>query len=175
MNRIFFNFRSILLLSLFFLVSFGCRPRYEFWIVNESESEYKLEILFKRKYNLDGFNALFGYKFESVNSPLRTNAVVRTPVPSYDYMFFQGDKDKKNVNRITETEFQYNPVTATFYYTLKPKTTFLLEQATNHNDSQGIELIQELKFISKDGEIIYRGNEIRKQFLTNKYLTLVLK
>ncbi len=176
MSLPFFKNSSRLLLSLFFLVSStGCLPRFEFWIVNESESDYKIEILFKKKYNLEGFNALFGYKIEEASSPQKINAVVRTPVPSYDDMFFQGDKDKKILSRLTETDFQYNPVTATLYYTLKPKSTFLLEQARDKNESQGLELIQELKFISKDGEIIYRGKEIRKQFLASKYLTMVLK
>ena len=147
----------------------GCLPRVEFWIANESNAEYKIEILFKKKYTLEGFNALFGYKID------RPIAVARTPAPSYDDMFFQGDKDKKIINRITEADFQYNPVTATLYYTLKPKATFLLEQARDKNESQGLELIQEVKFISKDGEIIYRGKEIRKQFLVSKYLTIDLK
>ncbi|MBP9888187.1 MAG: hypothetical protein KBF93_17955 [Leptospiraceae bacterium] len=170
MGKIFFKLTRGLLLSLLFLLPLiGCMPKYEFWISNESNAEYKIEILFKRKYNLEGFNALFGYKF---NKPV---AVARTPVPSYDNMFFQADINKKNQNRLTESDFQYNPDTATFYYTLKPRTTFLLEEATDQNESQGIELIQELKFITKDGEILYRGKEIRKLFLTNKYLTIVLK
>ena len=104
-RRVYNKFCSKLLLSLliFFLVSStGCLPRFEFWIVNESESDYKLEILFKKKYNLEGFNALFGYKLEGENSLKRTNAVIRTPVPSYDDMFFLGDNEKKIVNRITE-------------------------------------------------------------------------
>ncbi|GEM_PF-2282611 len=158
------------LLSLLFLLQLtSCLPKYEFWIANESISEYKIEILFKKKYNLEGFNALFGYKFD------KPVAVARTPVPSYDNMFFQADINKKNRDRLTESDFQYNPTTATLYYTLKPRTTFLLEEATDQNESQGIELIQELKFITKDGEIIYRGKEIRKLFLANKYLTIVLK
>jgi len=170
MSKTFFKLTRGLSLSLLFLLSLiGCLPKYEFWISNESNTEYKIEILFKRKYNLEGFNALFGYKFD------KPVTVVRTPVPSYDNMFFQADINKKNVNRLTEFDFQYNPDTATFYYTLKPRTTFLLEEATDQNESQGIELIQELKFITKDGEILYRGKEIRKLFLANKYLTLVLK
>lgn len=176
MKQALIKFGSRWLVSLLFAFSaMGCLPRYEFWIVNESNAEYKIEILFKKKYNLEGFNALFGYKIEGANSLQRTNAVVRTPVPSYDDMFFQGDKDKKIINRITEADFQYNPVTATLYYTLMPKATFLLEQARDKNESQGLELIQEVKFISKDGEIIYRGKEIRKQFLVSKYLTIDLK
>jgi hypothetical protein len=170
MNQTLFNYCGKLLLSSFlvFIVT-GCLTKFKFWIANESNSEYKIEILFKKKYNLEGFNALFGYKFD------KPVAVARTPVPSYDNMFFLADQNKKNLNRLTESDFRYDPTTATFYYTLKPKTTFLLEEATDQKDSQGIELIQELKFISKEGEIIYRGNEIRKLFLANQYLTIVLK
>ncbi len=102
-RRVYNKFCSKLLLSLLiFLTQSGCGPQFEFWIVNKSTSEYKLEILFKKKYNLEGFNALFGYKLEGENSLKRTNAVIRTPVPSYDDMFFLGDNEKKIVNRITE-------------------------------------------------------------------------
>lgn len=170
MIRTLLNTSSRLLLSLLCSLQFiGCLPKYEFWIANESNSEYKIEILFKKKYNQEGFNALFGYKF---GKPV---AAFRTPIPSYDNMFFQADISKKDRIRLTESDFQYDPSTATFYYTLKPRTTFLLEEATDQNESQGIELIQELKFITKDGEIIYRGKEIRKLFQANKYLTIVLK
>ncbi|HRG47551.1 MAG TPA: hypothetical protein PLG41_15195 [Leptospiraceae bacterium] len=170
MKQALIKFGSRWLLSLLLIFTeMGCLPRVEFWIANESNAEYKIEILFKKKYTLEGFNALFGYKID------RPIAVARTPAPSYDDMFFQSDMSKKDPNRLTETDFQYNPITATFYYTLRPKNAFLLEQATSPNDSRGIELIQELKFISKDGEIIYRGKEIRKLFLANKNLTIVLK
>ena len=170
MKQALIKFGSRWLVSLLVLfATMGCLPKFEFWIANESNAEYKIEILFKKKYTLEGFNALFGYKID------RQVAMVRTPMPFYDNMFFQADTSKKDPNRLTETDFQYNPVTATFYYTLRPKNAFLLEQASSINDSQGIELIQELKFISKDGEIIYRGKEIRKLFLANKNLTIALK
>ena len=161
MKQALIKFGSRWLVSLLVLfATMGCLPKFEFWIANESNAEYKIEILFKKKYTLEGFNALFGYKID------RQVAMVRTPMPFYDNMFFQADTSKKDPNRLTETDFQYNPVTATFYYTLRP---------TSPNDSRGIELIQEVKFISKDGEIIYRGKEIRKLFLANKNLTIALK
>lgn len=159
-----------LLLALFAFIFFtGCLPRVEFWIVNDSNAEYKIEILFKKKYTIEGFSALFGYKLD------KAPAAARIPTPSYDDMFFRSDKFKKDPTRITESEFQYNPTTATFTYAIKAKSSFLLEIASDQEYSDGIELIQELKFISKDGEIIYRGREIRRAFLLNRELTLILR
>jgi hypothetical protein len=35
---------------------------------------------------------------------------------------FRQTQDKKDPNRLTEADFQYNPVTATLYYTLRAQS-----------------------------------------------------
>ncbi|HMX34550.1 MAG TPA: hypothetical protein PK079_07195 [Leptospiraceae bacterium] len=163
-------FSSKILLTSILLFSLNqCLPKVEFWIINDSSYDYKIEILFKRKYTLEGFGALFGYKLEKMP------AIAKFPSPSYDEMFFQGDRFKKDAERITEADFQYDPNTAVFSYTLKSKMSFLLERSSELEHSRGIDLIQELRFISKDGEIIYKGKEIRKAFLLSKEITILLK